>query len=208
MAGICWCARKSSKSSPYLFQDPLENLFAVIRQQHGCNLYPSPTQFKNGIRQIYITHNQLTKISNITNCKVDDNQFAKLSNFVMQIQSKSAASPDAETELPILIGIDDEAELEIKESDIINNMRESNTEESEKKNENKKSDVGVKIAELNEVDEESDTKIFTEKSSIYYINGFLANKFLKFYNCQTCKSILVQETMNNYEHHKLFTMAK
>lgn len=187
-----------------LCQDPLENLFAVIRQQHGCNLFPSPTQFENGIRQIYII--QLTKISNITNCEADDNQFAKLSNFVMKSKT---ASPDAKPELPILIGIDDnEAELEIKESDIINKMRESNTRKSEEENKNEKSDVGVKTAESNKVDEESDSKIFTEKSAIYYINGFLANKFLKFHNCKTCKSILVQETVNIYEDHKLFCMAK
>lgn len=189
-----------------LCQDPLENLFAVIRQQHGCNLYPSPTQFENGIRQVYIT--QLTKISKITNCEADDNQFAKLSNFVMKIQSETA-SPDAEPESTILIGIDDdEAELEITESDIINKMKESNTGKSEKGNKNEKFDVEVKIAELNEVDEEVNSKIFTEKSAIYYISGFLANKFLKFHSCKTCKNILVQETVNNYEHHKLFTMAK
>lgn len=187
-----------------LYQDPLENLFAVIRQQHSCNLFPSPTQFENGIRQIYIT--QLTKISNITNCEADDNKFAKLSNFVMKIQSKTA-SPDAEPELSILIRIDNEAELEIKKSDI-NTMRESNTEKSEKENRNENCDIGIKTVESNEVDEESDSKIFTEKSAIFYISGFLANKFLKFHNCQTCKSILVQETLNNYEHHKLFTMTK
>lgn len=167
-----------------LCQDPLENLFAVIRQQHGCNLFPSPTQFENGIRQVYIT--QLTKISNITNCETDDNYFAKLSNFVTKVQSM----PDVEPELPIFIEIDNEAQLEIKESDII-----------------EKSGVGERTSKLNKV-EEPESKIFNEKSAIYYISGYLADKFLKFHNCETCKNILVQETVNNYEHYKLFTMAK
>jgi len=39
------CTRKSN-------QDPLENLFSVIRQQHGCSVNPSPKQFQAGLRHI------------------------------------------------------------------------------------------------------------------------------------------------------------
>jgi hypothetical protein len=53
-------------------QDPLENLFATIRQQHGCSVNPSPKQFETGLRHIFIT--QLSKISNVTNCEMDENK--------------------------------------------------------------------------------------------------------------------------------------
>ncbi|XP_044740044.1 uncharacterized protein LOC123301372 [Chrysoperla carnea] len=63
-----------------LNQDPLENLFATIRQQHGCSVNPSPKQFESGLRHIFIT--QLSKLSNATNCEEDQNKiFAKLSKI-------------------------------------------------------------------------------------------------------------------------------
>ena len=59
-------------------QDPLENLFATIRQQYGCSVNPSPMQFETGLRHSLIT--QLTKVSSLTNCEIDENKiFAKLS---------------------------------------------------------------------------------------------------------------------------------
>lgn len=65
------CTRK-------LNQDPLENLFAVIRQQHGCSVNPSPKQFQAGLRHIFITH--LSKVSSHSNCETDRNYiFTKLS---------------------------------------------------------------------------------------------------------------------------------
>lgn len=51
----------------------------------------------------------------------------------MKIQSKTA-SPNVESELSILIGIDNnEAELEIKESDIINTIKRSQILKNQKR---------------------------------------------------------------------------
>lgn len=70
-----------------LNQDPLENLFATTRQQHGCSVNPSPKQFETALRHIFIT--QLSKLSNATNCEEDDNKiFAKLSKI------KSVLTPE------------------------------------------------------------------------------------------------------------------
>lgn len=58
-----------------LNQNPLKNVFAIIRQQHGCSVNPSPRQFENGIRHLLIT--QLGKISTRSNCETDANKRLK-----------------------------------------------------------------------------------------------------------------------------------
>jgi len=73
------CTRK-------LIQDPLENLFSVIRQQHGCSVNPSPKQFQTGLRHIFIT--QISKVSGNSNCETDKNYiFTKLSQLKHTKQS-------------------------------------------------------------------------------------------------------------------------
>ena len=56
----------------HLNQDPLENFFAIVRQQHGNVKNPSPYQFQNGLRHTYIT--AISKLSESSNCE-DDNAF-------------------------------------------------------------------------------------------------------------------------------------
>ena len=52
-----------------LSQDALENTFASIRQQHGCNVNPSVQQLESGLRHILIT--SLSKLSHRSNCESD-----------------------------------------------------------------------------------------------------------------------------------------
>lgn len=52
-----------------LQQDPLENLFGVIRQQHGCNENPSVLQFTAGLKHICIS--KLMRLSKQGNCEED-----------------------------------------------------------------------------------------------------------------------------------------
>jgi hypothetical protein len=54
-----------------LQQDPLENFFSVVRQQHGCCKNPSTEQFENGLRHTYIT--SISKLSSNSNCEEDFN---------------------------------------------------------------------------------------------------------------------------------------
>ncbi|XP_018405109.1 PREDICTED: uncharacterized protein LOC108781593 [Cyphomyrmex costatus] len=56
----------------HLNQDPLENFFAIVRQQHGNVKNPNPYQFQNGVRHTYIT--TISKLSENSNCE-DDNTF-------------------------------------------------------------------------------------------------------------------------------------
>lgn len=53
----------------FLSQDALENTFATIRQQHGCNVNPSVQQLESGLRHILIT--SLSKLSHRSNCEKD-----------------------------------------------------------------------------------------------------------------------------------------
>lgn len=63
-----------------LNQDSIENLFAVVRQQHGCNSNPSVRDFEAGLKHILIT--QMSKVSDITNCEPDLNStLIKLSSI-------------------------------------------------------------------------------------------------------------------------------
>lgn len=81
-----------------LNQDPLKNLFAVIRQQHGCNVNPSPHQFEHSMRHVLIT--QLSKISKFTNCENDKNNiFLKLSSFKNVTSRESNFKTNAEIDL-------------------------------------------------------------------------------------------------------------
>lgn len=52
-----------------LQQDPLENLFGIIRQQHGCNENPSVLQFVGGLKHIVLS--KLMKLSRAGNCEQD-----------------------------------------------------------------------------------------------------------------------------------------
>ncbi|KAF2887988.1 hypothetical protein ILUMI_18184 [Ignelater luminosus] len=52
-----------------LNQDSLENLFAIVRQQHGCCKNPNVQQFENGLHHNYIT--TITKLSCNSNCEAD-----------------------------------------------------------------------------------------------------------------------------------------
>ena len=81
-----------------LNQDPLENLFAIIKQQHGCNVNPSSRQFEHGMRHILIT--QLSKISKFTNCEIDKNNiFLKLSSLKNIASKESNFETNTETNL-------------------------------------------------------------------------------------------------------------
>lgn len=52
-----------------LNQDPLENTFATVRQQHGCCRNPNVQQFENGLRHNYIT--SISRMSSNSNCEMD-----------------------------------------------------------------------------------------------------------------------------------------
>lgn len=95
-----------------LNQDPLENLFAVVRQQHGCSVNPSPRQFEGGMRQIFILN--LSKISAKTNCENDCNKtFAKLSKL-KTLPVQKIAEPEMEN-IPNTFDIEDCVDLVDKE---------------------------------------------------------------------------------------------
>lgn len=134
-------------------QDSLENLFAVVRQQHGCNTNPSVSNFETGLKHISIT--QLSKISNMTNCEPDFNSIL------------------------------------VKLSAIAENSY-------EKINENEKnSDEGIFI-DVDQIithDEIEDLSIdnFGEKNAIYYIAGYICNKFIKTTNCDSCINIFFDD---------------
>lgn len=52
-----------------LNQDPLENLFGIIRQQHSCNETANTFQFTAGLRHIIV--GKLFKLSDGSNCQAD-----------------------------------------------------------------------------------------------------------------------------------------
>lgn len=52
-----------------LQQDPLENLFGLIRQQNGCNEHPNAFQFTAGLKHIWIS--KIMKLSKDGNCEDD-----------------------------------------------------------------------------------------------------------------------------------------
>lgn len=73
-----------------LQQDPLENLFGIVRQQHGCNDNPTVFQFIAGLKHIML--GKLFKLSESTNCE-DDTSFllAELSTFPVSVLTTGAA---------------------------------------------------------------------------------------------------------------------
>ncbi|KAM7281500.1 uncharacterized protein ISCGN_005954, partial [Ixodes scapularis] len=73
-----------------LQQDPLENLFGIVRQQYGCNDNPTVFQFIAGLKHIML--GKLFKISESTNCE-DDTSFllAELSIFPVSVLTTGAA---------------------------------------------------------------------------------------------------------------------
>lgn len=52
-----------------LNQDPLGNLFGIIRQQHGCNETPNAFQFAAGLKHIIV--GKLFRLSDSSNCEAD-----------------------------------------------------------------------------------------------------------------------------------------
>lgn len=165
-----------------LNQDPLENLFAIIRQQNGCSVNPSTRSFETALKHSYII--QLTKVSNSTNCQDDDNViFAKLS-----IINDAVTKP--QTNVP--------------EQSVINNINNINTTAAlcmtVVGNEN----------EIEYDMTRTETTEFTEENAIYYICGYLARKFMKIHkNCQKCMDYLILPKYDTtYGEYKLFTIMK
>ncbi|KAM7307928.1 uncharacterized protein ISCGN_011564 [Ixodes scapularis] len=81
---------KLRSASSRLQQDPLENLFGIVRQQHGCNDNPTVFQFIAGLKHIML--GKLFKLSESTNCE-DDTSFllAELSTFPVSVLTTGAA---------------------------------------------------------------------------------------------------------------------
>ncbi|KAM7294400.1 uncharacterized protein ISCGN_023906 [Ixodes scapularis] len=80
----------TERSLRRLQQDPLENLFGIVRQQHGCNDNPTVFQFIAGLKHIML--GKLFKLSESTNCE-DDTSFllAELSTFPVSVLTTGAA---------------------------------------------------------------------------------------------------------------------
>ncbi|XP_046383082.1 uncharacterized protein LOC124153770 [Ischnura elegans] len=76
----CLCSQYSFKSlrTRILNQDSLENLFSVIRQQHGCNDNPNVYQVGMGIKHIIMA--SIQKLSGNSNCEVDIESMLDIAN--------------------------------------------------------------------------------------------------------------------------------
>lgn len=76
-----------------LNQDALENLFSVIRQQHGCNDNPTVLQFGRGYKHLLLT--SLSKLSQSSNCELDlELVLLKLNKFMSERPPPSTLEVD------------------------------------------------------------------------------------------------------------------
>ncbi|KAG0437470.1 hypothetical protein HPB47_017434 [Ixodes persulcatus] len=80
-----------------LNQDPIENLFATVRQQHGCNETPNAFQFVTGLKHILV--GKLFKLSTRSNCEADRAAIlTELKSLPMPIPSTVAPLSDEPTD--------------------------------------------------------------------------------------------------------------
>ncbi|KAH9384075.1 hypothetical protein HPB48_026058 [Haemaphysalis longicornis] len=114
---LLWAELQASFGFQFLLtrnlnQDLLENLFGIVRQQHGCNETPNAYQFAAGLKHIVV--GKLFKLSDNSNCEQDKSVLLTelkrlLSDVAGQGQSQSTASTSldvpehlSETDLPSL----------------------------------------------------------------------------------------------------------
>ncbi|KAH9361777.1 hypothetical protein HPB48_005070 [Haemaphysalis longicornis] len=102
-----------------LNQDPLENLFGIVRQQHGCNETPNAYQFAAGLKHIVV--GKLFKLPNNSNCEQDKSVLLKslkrppLSDVAGQSQSTAGTSLDVREHLSVT----DLPSLDVLEANIV-----------------------------------------------------------------------------------------
>ncbi|XP_064482740.1 uncharacterized protein LOC135395484 [Ornithodoros turicata] len=78
-----------------LQQEPLENLFGIVRQQHGCNENPSVLQFTAGLKHICIS--KLMKLSKEGNCQEDTAVMLASLASESSVSEPTAATQDGQT---------------------------------------------------------------------------------------------------------------
>lgn len=97
-----------------LNQDPIENLFATIREQHGCNETPNVFQFITGLKHILV--GKLFKLSSQSNCESDR---ATILTELKRLPVSSAPAASAEDYEPVPIWCDADAGGVLEVQDVI-----------------------------------------------------------------------------------------
>lgn len=153
-----------------LNQDPLENMFSIIRQKNGYTRNPSAKMIRSCFASICSF--SLMKASEKCNCEVDEDNFLTLDVLGESEVVKNAC----QSEMNTTNLTEDNNEVLDKSFQSVDNSNE-NCSESELEND-----------KLN---------VTLEECSISYFAGYLAKRCIDNFQCENCKQVLVNNEIYN-----------
>ena len=211
-----------------LQQDPIENLFAVLRGRSGHNANPTAMQLRRNL-QYCITAN-LNSTSKLTNCKPDETEpllavpELDVNKDLMQSTEDQNSGVSNETPLsePEVTKDGDLAEWFNEEFTLQNNFESDGTDAGVS---SKQSDKFVDILQNDGNDDaarENVTDLNTSvvknplsslenvlnkptdcstpyDAAVKYYAGYLAHKVVSKFNCETCRDFFTRTSNSNYE---------
>lgn len=151
-----------------LNQDPLENMFSIVRQKNGYNKNPTARVFRSCFANICSF--SLMKCSELCNCEEDNDEYLtvnSLENCNLSSPDLTCSQSNSQNNLNENIIFDEDEELLI-DSSVSSNI----------------------LLEINSKDQLFNQPVTLETCSVFYFVGYLAKKCIKKFNCSNCETNL------------------
>jgi len=161
-----------------LNQDPLENMFSIVRQKNGYNKNPTSRVFRSCFASI--CYFSLMKCAEHCNCEEDNDEYF---------------TTDSLENVDITSNIEKTDELRETEEPLISNSCSTI------------STTKVTVKPLNDLTNLQPKTVTLKSCSVLYFIGYLAKKCINHFNCSNCKlNLILQDSLN--DPNSLFLLNK